>query len=152
MPDLALFATVLTSIKTATDIAKGLREADLSLEKAELKLRLADLMTALADARIAMSLVQEELQTREREIKELQEALELKRSMKYTAPFYWAEDAGRRDGPFCQQCYDSRRKAIRLQSSDGNVWTCRTCGQGYGVGGRDSRSSRVVTDFDPREL
>ena len=32
MLDLALLAAVLTSIKTATDIAKGLREADLSLE------------------------------------------------------------------------------------------------------------------------
>ena len=61
MPDLATIAAAINSIKTATDIAKGFREAGLSLEKAEHKFRLAELMTALAEARIATASVQEEV-------------------------------------------------------------------------------------------
>lgn len=149
MPDMALLAAVLTSIKTATDIAKALREADLSIERAELKLKLADLMTALADARIAVSSVQEELLAKDREIKELQESLTTQRAMKYAAPFYWDEREGQRDGPFCQQCYDSQRKAIRLQQSDEGYWSCNTCHNGYTAPEWRPREPQVVTDFDP---
>ena len=149
MPDLALLAAVLTSIKTATDIAKGLREADLSLEKAELKLRLADLMTALADARVAVSSVQEELVTKEREIKELHEMFDLRKRMKYSAPFYWLEEEGKRDGPFCQQCYDAQGKVIRLQGHDDH-WRCETCSNNYMISDRRPMQLRAETDFDPR--
>jgi hypothetical protein len=151
MPDLALLATVLTSIKAATEIAKGLREADISLEKAELKLKLADLMTALADARIAVSSVQEDLLTKDRQIKELRESLDLKKVMKYQAPFYWHDEGGRQDGPFCQQCYDSAQKAIRLQDLKNSCWRCNTCGNVYDPGGSRQRQVRAVTDFDPRD-
>ena len=149
MHDLALLATILTSIKTATDIAKGLREADLSIEKAELKLKLADLMTALADARIAVSSVQEELSTKERQLKELRESLESKKSMKYAAPFYWIEEESRRDGPFCQQCYDAEQKAIRLQLLENGYWKCNTCSHTYSAGSPRPRQIRAVTEFDP---
>ena len=44
MVDLTLFSAALSSVKTAADIAKLLKESDLSLEKAEHKSRLADLM------------------------------------------------------------------------------------------------------------
>jgi hypothetical protein len=151
MPDLALLATVLTSIKTATDIARGLREAGISFEKAELKLKLADLMTALADARIAVSSVQEELLTKDREIQELRESLDLKKAMKYEAPFYWLEEDGKRDGPFCQQCYDSVRKAIRVQEVENPYWRCNTCGHTYTAGSSRPRQIHVETEFDPRD-
>ena len=150
MPDLAFLATVLTSIKTATDIARSLREADISLEKAELKLRLADLMTALADARTAVSSVQEELLAKDRHIKDLRESLDLKEAMKYHAPFYWREEEGKRDGPFCQQCYDSARKAIRLQVLENQYWNCNNCGHTYAGSSSHPRPVQVVTEFDPR--
>ena len=41
MPDIATIGAFLTSIKTATEIAKALREVDVSLEKAETKLKIA---------------------------------------------------------------------------------------------------------------
>lgn len=44
MPDMASVSVVLSSIKTATDIVKFLRETDVSLEKAETKLKLAELV------------------------------------------------------------------------------------------------------------
>ena len=36
MPDIAAIGAVLSSLKTATDIAKFIRESDLSIERAEL--------------------------------------------------------------------------------------------------------------------
>lgn len=150
MPDLAAIGTILTSLKTAMDIAKGLREADLSLEKAEFKFKLAEMITALADARAETASVQEELLNKDRRIRELQESLDVQKSMKYAAPFYWLEDGERRDGPFCQQCFDSQRKLIRLQvSSDGDIWSCKTCGHGYSLSRHRSRQTRAATDFDP---
>ena len=106
-------------------------------------------MTALADARIAVSSVQEDLLTKERQIKELQEDLEVQKAMKYAAPFYWLERDGQRDGPFCQQCYDSKRKAIRLQHSDVGHWSCNTCRNVYMPPGRSLGQPRVITEFDP---
>ena len=59
MADFASMSATLQGIKTATDIAKSLRDADLSLEKAEMKLQIADITSALADAKINLSEVQE---------------------------------------------------------------------------------------------
>jgi hypothetical protein len=61
MPAIASIAAILSSIKTATDIAKFLRESDLSLQRAELKLKLADLVSALAEAKIELTEIQETL-------------------------------------------------------------------------------------------
>lgn len=149
MPDLAAIAAMLTSIKTATDIAKGLREADLSLEKAEHKFKLAELMTALAEARIATASVQEEVLSRDRQIRELQEKLSMRTSMIYVAPSYWQEKDGKHEGPFCQQCYDSDSKAIRLQAAESGVWRCQTCSRVFVEGDRTrSRQTRANTEWD----
>lgn len=150
MPDIALIATVLSSLNAATDIAKGIREADLSLAKAELKGRLADLVLALADARIALASVQEEVAAKEREIRELKETLGLRTSMTYTAPFYWHVQDDKREGPFCQQCYDAQQKVVRLHPYDANTWMCKTCHNSYYVSPPDrSRPRRAETDWDP---
>ena len=53
MTDPQALLGALTSLKTAAEIVKGLRQADVSFERTELKLKIADLATALADARMA---------------------------------------------------------------------------------------------------
>ena len=72
MPDIAAIGSVLSSLKTATEIAKFLRDTDVSLERAELKMKLADLTGALADAKIEMSSIQDALLDREARIKDLE--------------------------------------------------------------------------------
>jgi hypothetical protein len=54
-------SAILTSVKTATDIAKLLKASDVSLEKAETKLKLADLIGALADVKMQLADVRESL-------------------------------------------------------------------------------------------
>ncbi len=131
MPDLAVVAAILSSIKSAMDIAKGLKDADLSLEKAELKLKLADLVSALADAKIQMASVQDALSDRDHQIRELENALKVRGDLKWEEPYYWLLDGQAKEGPFCQQCYDKDRKLIRLQGNGEGFWQCKTCDNNY---------------------
>ena len=52
MTDITAIASILGSVKTATEIEKLLENSDLTLEKAEMKLKLADLICALAEDRL----------------------------------------------------------------------------------------------------
>jgi hypothetical protein len=75
MPDIAAVTAVLNGLKTATEIAKALRENSAALEKAELRARLADLLNTLSDTRIELSDLQDTIKAKESRIFELQEAL-----------------------------------------------------------------------------
>jgi hypothetical protein len=52
MADLNTISSILSSINVATDLARLIKDSDVSLEKAETKLKLAELISALADAKI----------------------------------------------------------------------------------------------------
>jgi hypothetical protein len=125
--DIPTIAAVLTSIKSATEIARLLKETDLSLEKAEVKLKLADLIGTLADAKMEIAEVQDLVRDKDTKIRELEEALAVKEKLAYEAPYYWSVQGDKKDGPFCQQCYDAGRKLIRLQQRGVGGWVCMTC-------------------------
>jgi len=55
MVDLTSISAAVGSLKTATDIARFIKESDFSLEKAELRMKLAELMIALADTKIEVA-------------------------------------------------------------------------------------------------
>ncbi|MBN2093326.1 hypothetical protein JW964_27120 [candidate division KSB1 bacterium] len=129
--DLTVVTTLLGSIKTATEIAKLIKDSDVSLEKAETKLKLADLITALADAKIEVSEVQQALLDKDTEIRALQEQLKIKAQLKWEKPYYWLIDGTQKDGPFCQHCYDKGREFIRLQDNGGGCWDCKVCKNVY---------------------
>jgi hypothetical protein len=149
LPDLATIAAAFGSIKPAMDIAKGWHEANVSLEKVGHKFQVAELIGALTQARLDIASIQDEVLSRDRQIRELQEQLDLRARMTYLAPFYWEERDGKRDGPFCQQCYDSQHKAIRLQDYGRNSWFCTTCKNSYDdSSGSRPRQSRADTGYD----
>jgi hypothetical protein len=122
-----LISSALTSIKTATEIAKFLRDTDISLEKAEFKLKVADLVNSLADAKLQIADIKNIVTEKDQFIKDLSEKLKIKGQVSYEAPFYWLSDEGKKDGPFCQKCYDTDQKLIRLQGQDNDIWHCFTC-------------------------
>jgi len=93
MPDLATISAALSSLKTATDIAKFLRQSDLSLEKAELKLKFADLVSALADAKMELAEVQETLHEKDQRISELEQSFQLNATLVRHYDAYYAADA-----------------------------------------------------------
>jgi len=114
MPDIATIGTILSSVKTATEIVKLLRESDASLSSAETKLKLAELVGALADAKLEIANVQDLILAKDKTIRELEEKFEVHQNLKWEDPVYFTETDGVKDGPFCPQCYDSNRKIIRL--------------------------------------
>ncbi len=146
MTDLAGVSLVLSSIKAATDIARLLKDSNLSLEKAEAKLKLAELVGALADAKIQIAEVQDLLLEKEAKIKKLEERADTKKNVVRESPWYWHVDGGKKDGPFCQQCYDKDGTLIRLQDYRNGYWGCLNCKNSYDLGG--SGIAKVETDSD----
>ena len=131
MPDLATISTLLGSVKTATEIAKLLKDSDLSLEKAESKLKLAELISLLADAKIELSQIQSLLIEKDKEIENLKKQLNVNNNVTWDPPYYWVQNGGTKEGPYCQNCYDSENKLIRLQGNGEGYWDCKKCGNGY---------------------
>jgi hypothetical protein len=68
MPDISAISAVFGSLKTATDIAKFIRESDVSIERAELKLKIADLFSALADVKMELVDLQDTFAAKEQRI------------------------------------------------------------------------------------
>jgi hypothetical protein len=135
MVDITLISTALTSLKAATDIAKFLRESDLSLEKAELKLKLADLISSLADAKIQVVEIQEALQEKDKKIQELEDAFQSKDILvrRYDA-YYNSDPNGQPVGvPYCLRCWENEHKKRQLVNDAGDRHTriCTTCGHRY---------------------
>jgi hypothetical protein len=116
MADITSITAFLGSIKTATEIAKAIREADVSLEKAEAKMKLADMMAALADARMQAVEVQQVIQEKDQRIAELEKALELKDNLVRSGDAYYeVNESGKPIGaPFCSHCWEAKHKAIHL--------------------------------------
>ena len=135
MPDLATIGAALGSIKNATEIAKFLRESDLSIEKAELKLKLADLLGFLADAKIELVEVQEELANKDKKIIELTSAFEVKGELIRNGDAYYTKDAegGAVGKPFCLRCLENDHKQRQLVRSakDHRTIVCASCGHQY---------------------
>jgi hypothetical protein len=129
--DMTSISTVLSSIKTATDIAKLIKDSDVSLEKAESKLKLAELISALADAKIEITEIQQILLEKDTELREVKNQLVAKEKLQWDKPYYWLVDGSKKDGPFCQHCYDKHRELIRLQGDDEGYWECKACKNSY---------------------
>lgn len=141
MNEITGLTTILASIKTATDIAKLIKESGISLEKAEIKMKIAELISALADAKIEAAGLQNLISEKDEKIKELEETLNIKKSLRYEAPFYWLDGDKKKDGPYCQACYDSKGKLIHLQL-DGAYWFCFVCKQTF-YGSSNNSSSTI---------
>ncbi|PTR06586.1 hypothetical protein C8R32_11069 [Nitrosospira sp. Nsp5] len=131
MVDLTLFSSALSAVKTAREIAQLLKETDLSLEKAEQKSRLADLLYALAELKSELAEIQHEVIDRDEKIKQLQEALQIKKHIVWEQPYYWLQTNDNKEGPFCQRCYDQDVKLVRLQGYGEGRWECKGCKSFY---------------------
>jgi hypothetical protein len=129
--DLTSISAALTSIKTAADIAKLIKDSDSSLERAESKLKLAELMSALAEAKIEVTEIQELLFDKDSQIRALQEQLAIKGRLQWEAPYYWLVNESSKEGPFCQHCFDTDAKLIRLQGNGSGFWDCTACKNVY---------------------
>lgn len=135
MADLATITAVLGNIKTAMDIAKALKDADLSAERAEMKFKIAEMMGALADAKIEVVEIQQLLADKDKALAELEDAFQSKTALvKHRDAYYETDGKGKPSGePMCAQCWQVRHKKFNLQyePKDRFVKSCVACGKKY---------------------
>ena len=129
--DISSFSAALSSLTSAADIAKLIRDSGLTLEKAEIKLKLADLISTLADAKIQLAEIRETLIEKDGLIQELRAQVKTKGEVAWDPPYYWLQLESGRDGPFCQKCYDTDKTLIRLQGNGSGYWQCKACKSDY---------------------
>ena len=145
MPDLATIGAVFSSLKTATEITKFLRETDLSLERADLKLKLAELIGALAEAKIELVEVQESLAAKDQRIAELEEAFNSKDDLvrEYDAYYAVGPDGKPIGIPYCLRCWETEHKKRQLVHLANNhrIRVCTSCGHQY--------ETRLARDIQP---
>jgi len=63
-------------------------------------------------------------------IKALEEEKKISEKMVFESPFYWLKDGEKKDGPYCQKCFDDNKKLIRLQDHKNGHWYCLVCKNG----------------------
>lgn len=73
----------------------------------------------------ALLLQEENFGLREK-VKSLEESLRVKGQLNFDGSSYWLDDGNNADGPFCQNCYDTSSKLVRLQDCE-QSWTCFAC-------------------------
>lgn len=93
--------------------------------------------------------VQTLLIQKDEEINTLRRKLVERKSVSWHPPFYWVENEGRRDGPFCQRCYDKDRELIRLQDLKNGYWSCLACKSVYGTQSSGAAEADSSDRYDP---
>ena len=151
MSSIEAVSGALAGVKTAYDIASLFRNSTLSLQQAEGKLKFADLISSLAEVKMQLAEVQQTIFDRNQEILRLTAELNLQKDTVYEAPYYWVEERGHREGPFCQHCHDKDLKLIRLQKLEIGQWSCTICTNVFEDQQYVSRNERLYHDLDSYE-
>jgi len=125
--DITTISTALSSLKTAYDLSKIISDSSSSLEEAEIKLKLSELINAIADTKSQISDIKIELINKNEKIQELENSLKIQNELEFEQPYYWKISDDKKDGPYCQKCYDENKKLIRLQDEANGSWRCLVC-------------------------
>jgi len=147
MADLATITAILNNLKVAIDIAKALRDSDISIERAELKLRLAEMIGALADAKIEVTNIQQLLADKEHELTELKDAFQSKDALvkRYDGYYHMDENGNAVGEPYCISCWQTKHKRYNLQylAGDRTIKQCVSCSSKF--------NARLASNITPGE-
>jgi RNA-splicing ligase RtcB len=133
MEPITTISTIFSSIKTATDIAKLIKDSNTSLEEAEIKFKMAELISTLADIKIELSEVQVSQRAKEEKILELEKLLAKKERVIFKQDMYWMEGD---EVPFCKVCFEKDAKYHHLEykprsKHSSEYHFCRICSSYY---------------------
>jgi endogenous inhibitor of DNA gyrase (YacG/DUF329 family) len=111
-----MITAAMTSLKTAMDIAKILKEATTTLEQAEVKFKLADLMLSLADAKVGIAEASNALIEKDAEIAKLKSAFAMNQRMVFVGGAYVLVDSQNKlfGQPYCSRCWEVDQKLVHL--------------------------------------
>lgn len=141
-------AALFSTIKSATEIAKIVRESASTLERAETQLKLAELTSALADVKMQAAEVQALLTERDSRIQALETALKSRSEMKWREPAYWMSNDAGEEHPFCQTCYDGKGLLSRLHDRGRGLFACTVCGNAFRSRDRIAADDSAIRDHN----
>lgn len=131
MPDLASITGAIAALRTATDVARVLRDLDSTVQTADLKLKVAELTDALASAKLAVVEVQQTLAEKDREIERLSDALRIKDEVVRHQDAYYAKNAEQKatGDPYCSFCFEMRHTLVHINQNprDRSQSVCPNC-------------------------
>ena len=136
MDGITTVGSIFTSVKTAIDIAKLIKDSGISLEKAEVKLQFAELIGALANVKIELAELQDVIASKDTRILELEESLSIKEKViKHHDAYYLLNEKGKPEGdPFCLHCWETEGKLRSLSHITRQHTNCPACKTMYAVG------------------
>lgn len=112
------FATGINSIQTAINLVKEMKTSKELMNDIEVKIKIVELNDVLLNVKDENLNYKSKAIELENRVKELEKKLNQKNSIIFEEPFYWKElNSGKKEGPFCQKCYDFEGKLSRLISS-----------------------------------
>lgn len=118
---------VISSIGNAINVVKRLKEVDKNIESAEYSNLLADLSLELADTKMALVDLKEENTLLKSQLLKVND-IDKSQIPIYENPYYFLRINDKKDGPYCQKCYDSIKKLMRLQETGRKgFWSCHEC-------------------------
>jgi hypothetical protein len=125
-----MFVKSIAGAQAAIDLIKGLLEARNQLKDLAEKTKYIELQKMLLKLDTQLLSCEELLATQEKKIHTLEKQLAFRVQLIFETPFYWHIENGKKEGPFCQHCYDSNLKPVRLIQSDANeteLYHCTVC-------------------------
>ena len=80
----------------------------------------------IMELREAVLALKEENARQSERIRDLEDKLKIKEQIIFEGGVYWLVGEKGKDGPFCQPCYDTKNKLVRLHK-DKDGWWCYIC-------------------------
>ena len=147
--DIGTISSAYTAVKAIKELGSLLLEAKIDSESkqrvSEVLEKLGGVQDTLFYIREELLRVQEENHSLKERIKELERKQSEKEKLQYIKPSYWIIDQEKKDGPFCQKCYDANQLLIRLQGENNDIWHCHECKSIYYGPGHTPHQRRVRT-------
>lgn len=103
----------IPDIKTITSLAKKA----FTIEEQEQ-------IISLRDAIVELKAENTELKE---QLAELKKKTDIQDRLIWEQPYYFLKDGEKKDGPYCQLCWDKEQKLIRLQGGGKGEWHCQCC-------------------------
>jgi len=87
----------------------------------------ADLYQKIVDLRDEIFELREENLGLKEKIKNLEKDQYIQSQLTWEPPYYFLKKEEKKDGPYCQKCWDENKKLIRLQDHKNGCWSCLAC-------------------------
>jgi hypothetical protein len=125
----------ITTIKGVIDLYRAMQGEATDPETKEKILDTLDKVVivqgSLYQAQNELMRLQEEKRQLSEKVRSLEDKLALQEAMTFDGRMYWKMQDEKKDGPFCQLCWDSEKLLIRLQGNENDQWYCCKCRGSY---------------------